>query len=94
MEWLFAFENEGIMRGAKHWLYADWKEATALTVTVLSLAFGKMNAVVLDIWYNALMRISMDRDPNTLAPILETLLHFPDFHSTSSFALQRWAWGC
>ena len=82
----------GFVRGAKHWIFQDWQEAMNLCTTVLSNVFPKLNPITLSIWTNAVMRISMDRDPNLLGPIIELLLDLPDLNSTQSSA--SWSVEC
>ena len=79
----------GIVRGAKHWPYTGWQRVMSLAISTLSTALKVITTEGIQHWVSALTHVSMDRDANFVAPILEKLLDFADFEDSgsSSFAL-------
>ncbi|XP_018011103.1 proteasome activator complex subunit 4A isoform X2 [Hyalella azteca] len=78
----------GLVRATKHWPYAAWKDVMSLATETLTLAFSKMSSDATDNWYRAMTKISMDRDANLFAPLVEFLVNIPDIVSSSSFSVQ------
>ncbi|KAF2365248.1 Proteasome activator Blm10 mid region [Trinorchestia longiramus] len=78
----------GLIRATKHWPHCAWRDAMDLATETMTLAFSKMSADGMENWFRAVSKISMDRDANFFAPIVEFLIDCPDIAASSSFNVQ------
>ncbi|KAL7641259.1 UNVERIFIED_CONTAM: hypothetical protein RMT77_008397 [Armadillidium vulgare] len=64
----------GMLRGSKHWNFSDTQCLLKKSCEFLRTIFPKLLSETLEDWGTCLSSISMDRDSNRLAPIIELLL--------------------